>query len=182
MALAATVFRVGIDLSDVDRGVYAMLDLRIARHPSESIPFMLTRTLAYALTYEEGLVFSKGLSTSDEPAAWVVDPGGRVRLWLDVGSPSAERLHKASKAADRVVVFTHNDPRLLLREAKTRPIHAAEEIEVYSLQPAFLTALELLLERHTRLGLLRTGGQIYVTIGDKTVEGAVARHCLAGDP
>jgi uncharacterized protein YaeQ len=178
MALTATVHRFQIDLSDVDRGVYEALDLRVARHPSESVPFLLTRLLAYALSYEEGLAFSKGLSTADEPAIWKKDPGGRILLWIDVGNPAAERLHKASKAADRVVVFTHHDPRLLQREARTRAIHDVENIEVYAVAPAFLAEIEPHLDRHTKLALVRTGEQLYVTAGEQSIEGTLTRCSL----
>jgi uncharacterized protein YaeQ len=178
MSLGATVHRFQIELSDVDRGVYQALDLRVARHPSETLPYMLTRTLAYALSYEEGLEFSKGLSTTDEPAVWRKDPGGKILVWIDVGNPTAERLHKASKASERVIVFTHHDPRLLVREAQTRAIHAVDSIEVFAVDPALLAELEPCIERHTKVALLRTGDRLYVTIGSRTFEGPVTRWSL----
>ena len=49
MALTATVYTIDIDLADSDRGVYETLALRVARHPSESEEYLLTRVLAYAL-------------------------------------------------------------------------------------------------------------------------------------
>ena len=70
MALGATIYRVEIALSDVDRGLYESLDLRLAQHPSESLRYLVTRMLAYALSYEEGIRFSKGgLSSTDEPTS-----------------------------------------------------------------------------------------------------------------
>ncbi|MDY7231188.1 YaeQ family protein [Hyalangium rubrum] len=100
MALSATMYHVQVNLSDVDRGVYQPLDLRLARHPSESMRYLLTRTLAYCLSYEEGISFSKGgISSTDEAPISVRDPTGVLLAWIDIGSPSAERLHKASKAA-----------------------------------------------------------------------------------
>ncbi|MES1205287.1 MAG: YaeQ family protein [Pseudomonadota bacterium] len=101
MALSATVYHLQIDLSDVDRGVYEALDLRVARHPSETMRFLLTRVIAFCLCHEEGIAFSKGLSTNDDPALWIKDMQGNVRAWIEVGTPSAERLHKASTAAQR---------------------------------------------------------------------------------
>src|SRR5581483_8820144 len=101
MAASATLYHLEIELSDVDRGVYQTLDLRVARHPSETMAYLLTRVIAFCLCHEEGLAFSKGLSTTDEPAAWVRDPHGRVTLWIDIGAPTPERLHKASKASGR---------------------------------------------------------------------------------
>ena len=178
MALSATVYHFQIELSDVDRGVYESLDLRIARHPSENMRYMLARTIAYCLCYEEGIAFSKGLSTSDEPPLWVKDLQGNLRVWVELGTPSAERLHKVSKASPRVVVFTQHDPRLLIREAQSRPIHKAEQIEVYALEPAFLERLGALTDRNARWTLLRNDGLLYVTVGDETVSGAITRHAL----
>jgi uncharacterized protein YaeQ len=179
MALAATVYHIQIELSDVDRGVYESLDLRVARHPSESTPYLLTRVIAYALLFEEGIAYSKGgLSSTDEPALSVKDLQGNLRVWVELGTPSAERLHKVSKASPRVVVFTQHDPRLLIREAATRPIHKAEQIEVYALDPAFLERLGALIERNARWTMLRNDGLLYVTVGSETVSGAVTRHAL----
>ena len=181
MALSATVYHFQLELSDVDRGVYETLDLRVARHPSESMPYLLTRVIAYALLYEEGIAFSKGLSTSEEPALWVKDLQGNLRVWVEVGTPSADRLHKASKAAPRVVVFTQHDPRLLIKEAQSRPIHKVEQIEVYALAPALLDPLAALTDRNARWTLLRNDGVLYVTVGEETVSGPVTRHSPVQD-
>ena len=180
MALQATVYHFQIELSDVERGVYEALDLRLGRHPSESMPYLLTRTIAYALLYEEGIAFSKGgLSSSDEPPITIRDLQGNLRAWVEIGTPSAERLHKASKAAPRVVVFTQHDPRLLVKEASTRAIHKVERIEVYALEPAFLDELGALTDRNARWTLTRNDGVLYVTVGDKTVSAPLTTHSLA---
>ena len=181
-ALQATVYHLRIDLSDVDRGVYEALDLRLARHPSESMPYLLTRVIAYALLYEEGIAFGKGLSTSDEPALSIRDLQGNLRAWIEIGAPTADRLHKASKASPRVVVFTQHDPRLLVKEAQTRAIHKVDRIEVYALDAAFLDEVAALTDRNARWTLLRTDGTLYVTAGDKTATGALTRHALSEAP
>ena len=46
MALTATIHTFDISLSDVDRGCYETLALRVARHPSESEEYLVTRVLA----------------------------------------------------------------------------------------------------------------------------------------
>jgi uncharacterized protein YaeQ len=179
MALAATVYRLRIELSDVDRGVYQALDLRLARHPSESMPYLLTRVIAYCLCYEEGIAFSKGgLSDTDEPPVSIRDLQGVLRAWIDVGSPSGERLHRASKACDRVVVFTQHDPTLLRRQLRDRTIHRAETIELYALEPSFLDALAAVTDRNARWALTRTEGNLYVTAGDHDLSSIVTRHPL----
>jgi uncharacterized protein YaeQ len=178
VALQATVYHLRIELSDVDRGVYEELDLRLGRHPSESMHYLLTRVIAYALLYEEGIAFGKGLSATDEPALSIRDLQGNLRAWIDVGTPTADRLHKASKASPRVVVFTQHDPRGLVEAARSRPIHKVEQLEVYALEPAFLDELATLTDRNTRWTLLRNDGLLFVTVGEKSVSGPVTRHAL----
>jgi len=180
MALGATIYHFTITLSDVDRSVYETLDLRVAQHPSESMRYLLTRTLAYALSFEEGIAFSKGgISSTDEAPVSVRDPTGILLAWIDVGSPSAERLHKASKAARRVSLFTFADIDQLRREASTRAIHKLEDIEVWRVDPRFLDELERHTDRHSKLELVRNDGQLYVTIGAAVVEGTLSKATLA---
>jgi uncharacterized protein YaeQ len=166
MALTATVHHFEVSLSDVDRGVYESLELRVARHPSESARYLWTRTLAYCLSYEEGIAFSKGgLSQFDEPPIAIRDATGILVAWIDIGSPSAERLHKASKASKRVELYTSADLALLRREAASRPVHKVEEIAVWRVEPSLLDALEPLLARSSKLELTRNEERLYVTIG-----------------
>ena len=179
MALTATVHRFEIGLSDVDRGVYETLDLRVAQHPSETPRFLLTRVLAYALSYEEGIAFSKGgISSTEEPPISVRDPTGTLRVWIDVGAPTAERLHKASKAAQRVALFTSTDLRQLRKEAASRPIHKVEAIDVWPLDTALLDAIEAKLGRTTKMDLTRNDGHLYITIDATTIEGPLERVSL----
>jgi uncharacterized protein YaeQ len=180
MAPSATIYKLGITLSDVERGVYERLELRVARHPSESARYFWQRTLAYCLSYEEGIAFSKGgLSDSDEPPVSIVDPTGILMAWIDVGSPSAERLHRASKAARRVALFSATELTLLEREAASRKIHALEDIQVFLLEPSFLDALETHLEKHLELELVRSSGVLYVTMPKGIVEGTITETRLS---
>lgn len=166
------MYRLQLALSDVDRGVYESLDLRLARHPSESMRYLLTRTLAYALLYEEGIAFTRGLAESEEPALWVKSLQGDLRLWCDIGNPSPERLHRASKAAGQVVIFTHHELEFLRRQAQGKTIHRSDQITVHTLPTSFLDALERVTDRNARWELVRSAGQLYVTVDGKVIEGA----------
>ena len=115
MALGATIYNFDVDLADSDRQVYESLALKIARHPSESEEYLVARLLAYLLEYAEGIEFSRGVSDPDEPAIALRDLTGAIKVWIDIGAPDAARLHKASKAADRVVVYTHKSPTQFLK-------------------------------------------------------------------
>ena len=179
MALTATVYTFEIELAHADRGVYETLALRVARHPSESEDYLVTRVLAYCLEHTEGIAFSTGgLSDSDDPALAVRDLTGALVAWIEIGAPDAARVHKASKAARRVAVYTHRDPAKLLAQWAGERIHRAADVELYAIDRALLAALVARLQRRMTFTLAVTGGQIYVTLGDAVLEGAVERYRL----
>ena len=130
MAETATIYQFSIDLSDMDRGVYETLELRVARHPSETAEYMVVRLLAYCLEYQEGITMTEGVSSGDEPALLVRDLTGRMTAWIEVGMPDAARLHRGSKHAGRVAVYTHRDARQLLAQLAGAKIHRAAEIPI----------------------------------------------------
>lgn len=168
----ATIFRFRIELSDMDRNLYETLDFRLAQHPSESIPFLLTRMLAYVLNFQSGLDFSpKGLGEPDDPCISSEDPRGGKALWIEIGNPSARRLHKASKAAKKVKVYTYKNPEPFLRECEKEKVHNLEQIEVYSLKPEFLEELEQALNRNNEWSVLRDQDSLTVHIGEDSVSG-----------
>jgi uncharacterized protein YaeQ len=178
MAQPSTVRRLKLDLSDVDRGVYESFDVRLAQHPSETDVYLVTRVLAYALCYEPGIDFSHGLSNADEPALWIKEPDGRLTTWIEVGTPSAERLHRASKACPRVVIFTQHDPELIVKETRKTQVHRAEHIELYVPTQALLKQLATRVERAMQWALVRSDEKLYVTIGSEVLEGAITRQPL----
>jgi len=175
MALSATIYHFEVRLSDVDRGVYETLELKLAKHPSESDEYLVTRLLAYCLEYAEGIAFSRGLSEPDEPAIAVRDLTGTLRAWIEIGSPDAARLHKAAKAAPRVAVYTHKDPANLLRALDGERIHRAEALELYSLGRELVAALVKRLQRRNLLELSVSERHLYVTLGGETLSGEVER-------
>ena len=138
----------------------------------------MTRVLAYCLEYTDGLSFSNGLAEPDEPTMAVRDLTGAIRAWIDVGAPDAARMHKASKAAARVAVYTHKDPQKLLRDWTGEHIHRAEALELYSVDRTLLEELVGRLERRTVFALSVTGRHLYVTHGEHVIEGPVERHAI----
>ena len=178
VALTATIYNFDIDLADADRGVYESLALRVACHPSESEEYLVTRVLAYALEFSEGIEFSRGLSNPDEPAISIRDMTGALKSWIEIGNPEAARLHKAAKASPRVVVYTHKDPSQLMGRLAGERIHRAEAVEVWSLDRGLLAALTERLERRMAFALSVTDRELYLSIGSDTLTGRVVRHLL----
>jgi uncharacterized protein YaeQ len=178
VALTATIYTFAVELADSDRGVYETLDLRVARHPSETEEYLVTRVLAYCLEYTEGIGYSKGLSTPEDPAIAVRDLTGALLVWIDIGAPDAARLHRAGKAASRVVVYTAKDPARLVREWSRERIHRGDELDLYSFDPALIAEIVARLKRRMTLALSVTGGHLYLGIDDDALDGVVERHAL----
>ncbi len=163
-----TLYRFKIDLSDIDRGVYEQLDFRLAQHPSETLQYLLTRAIAYVLNFQDGLEFStQGLADPDAPALQINTSNG-VELAIEIGNPSAKRLHKTSKNAKRVRVYTYKDPEVLLAEVRTETIHRAETIEVYAIDPKFLDRLAKELPRSINWNIMMQEGTL--SIADEQTE------------
>jgi len=175
MALTATIHNFEIELADSDRGVYESLALRITRHPSESEEYLVTRLLAYLLEYTEGIDFSRGVSEPDEPAVFVRDLTGAITTWIDIGTPDAARLHKASKAAGRVVVYTHKDRTPFLKQLAGERIHNAEGLELYAIDRGLVNALVAHLDRRVAFSLSITDRELYLSIGHENLTGKVVR-------
>ena len=181
MALQATIYNFDVELADNDRGVYESLALRLARHPSESDEYLIARLLAYLLEFRDGIAFSRGVSEPDEPAVAVRDSTGAITTWIDIGTPDARRLHKASKAAPRVVVYTHKDPRQFLKQLAGERIHRAEALELYAIDRELIAALAARLERRVAFSMSVSGCELYVSIATENLAGNVVRLKRDGD-
>ncbi len=179
MALTATLYRFTLELSDITRGVYQTLDLRVAMHPSESMPYLLTRVMAYALNFTEGLEFSPGgLSDTESPAITLAGPHGASALAIEVGSPGAKRLHKAMKRCEAMKVYTYKHPDNLLAEMRAEKIHRADEIELYALEARFLDEVATVLKRDNRWALLHDEGHVTLHVGEASYETDIQRVFL----
>jgi uncharacterized protein YaeQ len=178
VAQTATIYNFEIDLADMDRGVYETLDLRVARHPSETAEYMVVRVLAYCLEYQEGIELTEGVSSGDEPALLVRDLTGRVIAWIEVGMPDAGRLHRGSKLAGRAVVYTHRDARQLLAQLSGEKIHRAEAIPIRAFDRQAIEEIVAWLDRRTRAALSVSHGELFLTIGDRTLTVPMVEHRL----
>ncbi|MEZ4638777.1 MAG: YaeQ family protein [Caldilineaceae bacterium] len=147
-----------------------------ARQPSESAEFMTVRVLAYCLEYTEGISLSQGVAAGDEPAIWVRDLTGQPLAWIEVGLPDAERIHRGSRMAERAVVYTHRDVEQFLAQLAGKKIHRAEDVVIYALDRRFVEQLAARIDRRTALTVMRTAGELLVTVGDQTLSTSLAEH------
>ncbi len=174
----ATVFTFSTQLSDIDRGVYETLELKLAQQPSETTEYMLMRFLAYCLEFTEGIVLTEGVASGDEPAVLVRDLTGRVTAWIEVGAPDPDRLHRGSKMAGRAAVYTHRNIRQLMLDLSGKKIHRGNEIPIYSFDPAFVKAAGALVERRMDVAVSVTERELYLDIGGTTLTTQIVEHRL----
>ena len=180
MALTATIYTFETTLADVDRGVYQSLPVRMARQPSETAEYMLTRFLAYCLEYTEGIAFTEGVAAGGgEPAVAVRDLTGRLTVWIEVGMPTAERVHRGSKQAARIAIYTHRNIAQVLAQLSGKQVHHAAEVPVYGFGAGFVEEVAATLGRRATISVSVTERQLYLDVDGRTFETTISEDRLA---
>lgn len=170
MALKSTIFKVKLGIADMDRQYYCEHLLTLARHPSETNERLMIRLLAFALFADERLEFGRGLSTDDEPALWLRDYTGEVRMWIEVGLPDERLVRKACGRADAVVVLAYGGRQVDAWWAKDGPAMARlEKLRVLALDSEQSVSLAALSERGMDLQCTIQDGHVWLTDGPNTV-------------
>jgi uncharacterized protein YaeQ len=103
-----------------------------------------------------------------------------MKTWIDIGTPEAARLHKASKAAARVAVYIHKDPAQFVRRLEGEKIHRRDALELYAVDRELVNALVARLDRRLAFSVSITDRELYVSIGSDNLTGAVTRLPLGG--
>ena len=107
MALKSTIYKIDLNIADMDRQYYAQHNLTLAKHPSETDERVMVRLIGFALYANEALIFGKGLSDDEEPDLWQKDLTGAIELWMDVGLPTEKDIRKACGRSRQVVVVIY---------------------------------------------------------------------------
>ncbi len=164
MAIKPTIYKLKIALSDLNRNYYDSLNLTVARHPSETLERMMVRVMAYCLNAEEHLVFTKGLSSVEEPEIWARTLDDKIALWIDVGEPAVERIKKATHIAEAVKVYSFNtksDVWWLQGQEKFKHMSAT----FFRFQWSSIQTLATLVERTMDLSVTISADSAYIATG-----------------
>ncbi|WP_438864364.1 YaeQ family protein [Neptunicella sp.] len=161
MALKPTIYKARIALSDLNRDYYDTLNLTIAQHPSETLERMMARIVAYCINAEEYLLFTKGLSETEEPDIWLREYNDDIKLWIDIGEPTAERMKKASRSASKALVYSFNSKSPVWWQSIQNKVNNLD-ISVYQLSWAGIQQLAHLVERTMDLSVTITGDSAYI--------------------
>jgi len=180
MALRATVHKTTLQLADLDHNHYRDYTLTLAQHPSETDERVMVRLLAFALCAAEAgegeeLEFGRGISSEDEPALWLKDLTGNIRLWIEVGLPDAKLLRRASGRAAAVLVVAYGGRGAdVWWRGVEGDLARLANLRVVNLPPASSPALAALLQRNMRLQCTLQEGHALFTDGERTAEVDIA--------
>jgi len=182
MSLKAIIYKVELQLSDIDRGVYGDHPITLARHPSETDERMLVRLLAFALNWpadsDNGpLEFAKDMWQADEPSLWQKDFTGRLLHWIEVGQPDDKRLLRACSRVDRVSVYSYASSTPQWWKTIEPKLTRSQNLTVWQIPTAQSTALAALAERTMQLNVTVQDGAIWVSAGERSIEVAPVRLC-----
>jgi uncharacterized protein YaeQ len=149
------------------------VSLRVAQHPSESDEYLIARVLVYLLEYREGIAFSRGVSEPEDPIISIRDLTGKIMRWIEIGTPDAARLHKASKTGARVAVYCHKEGAQWLKGLAAAGIHRADALELYAIDRALIADLVSRLDRRMAFAVSITDRELYVSIGTDNLSGQI---------
>lgn len=170
MALSATICKAQISIADMDRHHYQDYRLTVARHPSENDERMMQRVLCFAMYACEGLEFTKGLSTDDEPDLWHKDLSGDIQHWIDLGQPDEKRLRRACGRAQRVTIHCYSGHSARIWFDKSLPrLSRFRHLSIVHIEPEQCAELALLAARNMMLQVSIEDAQIYVSDADHSV-------------
>jgi uncharacterized protein YaeQ len=169
MAIKATVFKVGLSVSDLDRHHYHNYALTVARHPSETDERMMLRLLAFALFADERLEFTRGISSADEPDLWQHDLSGVLKLWIDLGQPEEKRVRKACSRAEKVVLFTYGGASAdIWWQQQHSKLARFDKLSVLKVMPAQSQQLATLVRKVMQLHCTIQGAQVMLGDADSS--------------
>ncbi|WP_019613461.1 YaeQ family protein [Psychromonas ossibalaenae] len=167
MALKPTIFKMNINVSDLDNDIYESINLTVAQHPSENTERMMARVMAFIYNNQEFLTFTKGLSVADDPDIWAKSLADEFLLWIDVGEPAFERIKKASRLAQQTKVYSFNSKAgVWWKQSQAK--FSELDVEVYQFEFEQIQALAKLVQRSMDFSVTITDGISYVAaeLGD----------------
>ena len=177
MALNATVYKVNLQIADMDRHYYQDHALTLARHPSETDERLMVRVLAFA----QGRLGAAVKSSDDEPDLWEKDLTGQIDLWIEVGLPDERNIRQACNRAKQIVVYAYGGHKVdRWWKHSEKSLRKSKNLTVFNLLPETTSALAKLAQRDLELNCTIEDGQMWLGDGTERVEVSMS-EMLKGD-
>jgi uncharacterized protein YaeQ len=171
MAIKATIFKVNLQIADMERHYYQDHTLTLARHPSETDERMMVRLLAFALHAHEYLEFGQGMTNDEEADLWRKDLTGSIELWIDVGIPDEKLIRKACGRSNQVIVYCYGGRVADMWFAQnSAQFERQKNLTIINLPTESTKALAKLAQRNMNLQCTIQDGQVWLGDGDSSVQ------------
>jgi uncharacterized protein YaeQ len=170
MAQNATIYKVELSVSDMDRHYYETHKLTVAKHPSETDERLMIRIVAFALNAHENLEMTKGISTDDEPDIWQKSLSGALDVWVALGLPSEKVMRQSCSKADKVIVYPYGGRTAEIWWDKIKGSTARfENLQVIGFSEKDTGELAKLASRTMKMQVNVQDAEVMVSVGDSIV-------------
>lgn len=163
MANRATVYKIVLQIADMDRDYYQSHSHTIALHPSETPERMMWRIVAFGFNASERLAFGRGISNDNEPDLWDINLDDSIEQWIELGQPDEKRIRKGCTRAAHCKIYTYGEqaPKVWWEQVRNK-LSRFSNLSVMYL-PASDPPLESLVERSMRLSCTIQDHQMWLS-------------------
>jgi len=170
VAIKSTIYKLSLNISDLDRQYYQTHELTIACHPSETEQRMMVRVLAFALYANENLTFTKGLYADDEPELWAKTLSGDIELWISLGQVDEKLIKKSLGRSKQVVIVTYaGNKSKIWFEQKQVQLKKLSHLTLINIPSDAIKALATLASRSMDLQCTIQDGSIWLSNKETTI-------------
>lgn len=170
MAQNATIYKVELSVSDMDRHYYETHKLTVAKHPSETDERLMVRIVAFALNAHENLEMTRGISTDDEPDIWQKSLSGELDVWVALGLPTEKVMRQSCSKAEKVIVYPYGGRTAEIWWDKIKGSTTRfDNLQVIGFSESETGELAKLASRTMKLQINIQDGEVMVSVGDSIV-------------
>ncbi len=170
MAQNATIYKVELSISDMDRHYYETHKLTVAKHPSETDDRLMVRIIAFALNAHDNLEMGKGISTEDEPDIWLKSLSGQLEVWVALGLPSEKVVRQSCSKAEKMIVYPYGGRVAEIWWDKIKDSTSRfDNLQVTYFSEKDTKKLAKLASRSMKLQINIQDGEVMVSVGDTIV-------------
>jgi uncharacterized protein YaeQ len=124
----------------------------------------MIRVISFALQAHDDLVFTKGLSDTDEPDLWIKDLTDQIKLWIEIGQPDERRILKACGRAEQVIVYCYGgQTSKIWWDGIANKLTRARNLQIIAIPSQQSQELNKLVERSMVLHINIQDGEAYVS-------------------
>ncbi len=169
MAKGAQLYNFRIDLSDIDNGLYELITYKSVLHPSEKLERMVIRSILFAIYRYRGVDFTKGVCVADEPDLWAKAEGDKVVLWVEIGLPSNDRLHKVCRDSDEVVLVLYGKSYNKYKSQKSVGNIHDHNMQIFTIDDKFVEDVSVMALKNNHWSIIVQDGLITLINGETSL-------------